>query len=164
MDLSQNNLTGSIPIELGNLHNIAFLRVGENNLSGEVPNSLAELTQLEGFEFLGNPGVCASTELLDRLRENGYASGPACEALASADSERDALIALFSATNGPHWTENENWLSDEPIDSWYGVSTDVDGPGVPYFTLGKQQTDRNSSPGIGQACQADPSGLELETS
>ena len=127
MDLSQNSLTGSIPVELGNMPDLAFLRVGQNNLSGEVPNSLVKLTQLEAFDFSDNPGVCASTELLDRLRENGYASGSACEALANADTERDALIALFSATNGAQWTENENWLSDEPVDTWHGVSTDVNG-------------------------------------
>lgn len=149
MDLSQNDLTGSIPPELSSLLNLTFLTVGDNNLSGEVPNSLAELTQLEGFEFLGNPGVCASTELLDRLRENGYASGPACEALASADSERDALIALFSATNGPHWTENENWLSDEPIDSWYGVSTDVDGR-VSHIFLGNNKLTGTVPPELGK--------------
>ena len=42
----------------------------------------------------------------------------------SAETDRDALIALFNATDGPNWTNNDNWLSDEPIGQWYGVETD----------------------------------------
>ena len=38
-------------------------------------------------------------------------------------SDRDALIALYNATNGPSWTNNRNWLSDEPIGEWLGVTT-----------------------------------------
>ena len=35
-----------------------------------------------------------------------------------------ALVALFEATNGPNWRNNTNWLSDEPIGEWFGVTTD----------------------------------------
>ena len=31
------------------------------------------------------------------------------------------LIALYHATGGPNWNNNQNWLSDEPIRKWYGV-------------------------------------------
>ena len=37
------------------------------------------------------------------------------------------LVALYHATNGPKWRNNENWLSDEPLDSWHGVATDRSG-------------------------------------
>ena len=39
-------------------------------------------------------------------------------------TERDALVALYNATDGPNWTRNTNWLSDSPISTWYGVTLD----------------------------------------
>ena len=38
------------------------------------------------------------------------------------DSDRQALIALYNAADGEDWTNNENWLSDEPLDQWQGVT------------------------------------------
>ena len=35
---------------------------------------------------------------------------------------RDALVALYHATNGPDWKNNENWLSQTPVDQWHGVT------------------------------------------
>lgn len=37
--------------------------------------------------------------------------------------DREALIALYEATDGPNWLRNDYWLSDRPIDEWYGVTT-----------------------------------------
>ena len=31
-------------------------------------------------------------------------------------------MALYNATDGPNWKNNQNWLSDEPLDEWYGVT------------------------------------------
>ena len=45
----------------------------------------------------------------------------------SAKTDRDALVALYHATNGASWRNNENWLSDALLDTWYGVSTDCSG-------------------------------------
>ena len=42
----------------------------------------------------------------------------------SKPPDRDALIAFYNATDGPNWTNNTNWLSDEVIEEWYGVATD----------------------------------------
>ena len=41
--------------------------------------------------------------------------------------DREALIAFYNATDGPNWTDNTNWCSDEPLDMWYGVTTDSEG-------------------------------------
>ena len=45
----------------------------------------------------------------------------------AATTEREALVALYNATNGPHWYDNTNWLSDKPLRQWYGVNTDSNG-------------------------------------
>lgn len=36
--------------------------------------------------------------------------------------DRDALLAIYNALDGPHWTNNTNWCSDKPLSEWYGVS------------------------------------------
>ena len=41
--------------------------------------------------------------------------------------DRAALVALYNATDGPNWVNNGNWLSDEPLGEWYGVTTDGGG-------------------------------------
>lgn len=43
------------------------------------------------------------------------------------DLEREALIALYKATNGDNWTNNTNWCSDKPISEWYGIIKSPDG-------------------------------------
>ncbi|MCY4114038.1 MAG: hypothetical protein OXG33_08890 [Chloroflexi bacterium] len=44
----------------------------------------------------------------------------------SPATDREALIAFYHATDGPNWTDNTNWLSDAPLFTWYGVTTDDD--------------------------------------
>ena len=36
-------------------------------------------------------------------------------------TERDILVALYRATDGPNWVNSDNWLTDAPLRSWYGV-------------------------------------------
>ena len=38
-------------------------------------------------------------------------------------NDLEALVALYHATDGPNWKDNENWLSDAPISQWHGVIT-----------------------------------------
>ena len=44
------------------------------------------------------------------------------------DVEREALMQLYRATNGPAWTHNDGWAMSAPVcEDWYGVSCDGDG-------------------------------------
>ncbi|RLD27051.1 MAG: hypothetical protein DRI54_01745 [Bacteroidetes bacterium] len=36
-------------------------------------------------------------------------------------AERDALIALYNSTDGPNWTNSNNWNTATTVDIWYGV-------------------------------------------
>ena len=36
--------------------------------------------------------------------------------------DRAALIALYDATDGRNWRQQDGWLTDEPLASWHGVS------------------------------------------
>ena len=38
--------------------------------------------------------------------------------------DREPLISLYRATDGPNWTRNLNWLSERPIRQWHGVRVD----------------------------------------
>lgn len=41
--------------------------------------------------------------------------------------QREALVALYHATGGANWTQSNNWLTSEPISTWYGVTVDPNG-------------------------------------
>ena len=45
----------------------------------------------------------------------------------SAETDREALVALYNATGGAYWGFKDNWLSDAPLGEWYGVTTNDDG-------------------------------------
>ena len=51
------------------------------------------------------------------------AAGGAEVAVRLPGSDRAALAALYHATAGDDWKDNTNWLSDEPLEEWYGVAT-----------------------------------------
>ena len=42
-------------------------------------------------------------------------------------TDRDILVALYAATDGPNWKDAENWLTDAPLADWHGVDTDDQG-------------------------------------
>ena len=49
--------------------------------------------------------------------------------------DREALIALYNATDGPNWSRTDNWLTDAPLESWYGVSATTAGTEVDTLVL-----------------------------
>ena len=52
--LHNNNLTGSIPPELGNLTSLEFLTLSDNDLSGPIPPELGNLTNLTNLRLSNN--------------------------------------------------------------------------------------------------------------
>lgn len=56
-----------------------------------------------------------------------------CSITGSA-ADRDALTALYAATDGANWVNNDNWLSEAPLREWYGVKADESGC-VAYLEL-----------------------------
>ena len=156
LDLWHNNLRGTVPPELGNLTALTALRLSSNDLSGTVPPELSNLTALTNLDLGWNQlsgtvppelGNLANLDALylagNRLRgclpavwkyvvENDLErlDLPYCVAATSAhstDGDRDVLVALYLATDGDKWTNNDNWLSDAPLGTWYGVTTDESG-------------------------------------
>ncbi|MCY4645665.1 MAG: Ig-like domain-containing protein [Gammaproteobacteria bacterium] len=54
LNLSWNQLSGSLPSELGQLDNLRFLRVDSNQLSGSLPSELGQLDNLEHLRLNSN--------------------------------------------------------------------------------------------------------------
>ena len=52
--LSDNDLSGRIPAEFGNLPKLWNLSLAENNLSGQIPAEIGNLTNLQGLYLLSN--------------------------------------------------------------------------------------------------------------
>ena len=48
-------------------------------------------------------------------------------ASSSAETDREALVALYNATDGLNWRYSADWLRDAPLGDWGGVTTNDDG-------------------------------------
>ena len=68
---------------------------------------------------------------------SGMTSGAAT---APPDDDRGRLVALYVATGGEDWRNDGNWMSDRPLDEWYGVETDGEGR-VVSLDLGDNDLD-----------------------
>ncbi|CAK9153143.1 unnamed protein product [Ilex paraguariensis] len=58
LDLSYNNLTGSIPSELIKLNFLEVFSVAYNNLSGKTPDLKAQFATFSESSYEGNPYIC----------------------------------------------------------------------------------------------------------
>jgi len=54
LDLEENQLSGAMPPELGQLTNLSSLDLSENNLRGTIPPQLGQLTKLKWLTLFGN--------------------------------------------------------------------------------------------------------------
>ena len=71
LDLSNNDLSGEIPPELGNLSRLRTLYLDDNALSGEIPPELGSLSNLEALElYPANYDLsgCVPSSLEDQMR------------------------------------------------------------------------------------------------
>ncbi len=117
--ISGNRLTGNIPPDLGNLARLKGLALHVNRLTGNIPPELNKLSGLEVLFLADNRLNGCIPEVWQDVKENDLneVGLPIC-------TDKDALIALYEATDGDNWVSNQNWLSDKPIGTWYGVITD----------------------------------------
>uniref|UniRef100_A0A6N2LQT1 non-specific serine/threonine protein kinase n=1 Tax=Salix viminalis TaxID=40686 RepID=A0A6N2LQT1_SALVM len=68
LDLSENQLTGPLPSEVGKLVNLGGLNVNKNKLSGEIPRTLGSCVSLEYLYMEGNLFQGPIPESLSSLR------------------------------------------------------------------------------------------------
>ncbi len=68
----------------------------------------------------------------------GAVAGTATVTVAVESGDRAPLAALHAATDGPNWADDENWLTDGPLEDWRGVETDAFGRVVRLDLGGRQ--------------------------
>ena len=169
--LSDNNLTGTIPSELGNLTSLNHFDFSNNSLSGSLPSELGNLTNLESFNLSYNDlSGCYSQShcnLLSNLLSftlvfnpqlpdggdsqgfydfcNGNAPCPTNSSCLESDSL--ALVALYNSTDGTNWTNSWNLL--QPVITWQGVTLSEDGCSVEEIFFASNNLNGNIPTEIG---------------
>ena len=121
LTLPGNNLAGRLPGRLGALAGLKDLDVSDNpRLAGPLPLTLGRVS-LDTLRFSGT-GLCSLQEAREWLESIPVVegTGETCAPL----SDRDILVALYDATDGPNWVHNDNWLTEAPLSEWYGVHVD----------------------------------------
>ena len=56
-----------------------------------------------------------------------YHGSPVINRVHADSPDLPPSVALYNATDGEHWVNNRNWLSDAPLGAWYGVYTNSQG-------------------------------------
>ena len=67
LDLRDNNLEGTIPPELGLLHDIDLIDIGDNRLTGAIPSELGQLRNLDSLYLNGNQLIGSVPQELGQL-------------------------------------------------------------------------------------------------
>jgi hypothetical protein len=94
------------------------------------------------FLRLAQQGLAAATLCL-----GGLASLMGQVQAAVPQAQRDALIALYNATNGPGWTNSSNWLVGDPCDNgWLGIGCGLGDTTVTRLDLGSNGLSGSLSP------------------
>ena len=70
LDLYNNQLTGSIPPEIGNLTNLTYLNLGNNQLTGSIPSEIGNLTDLTRLYLYNNQLTGVIPESICNLNVN----------------------------------------------------------------------------------------------
>ena len=115
---------------------------------------------VEGTEFTWSSSNVAVARVDGSGLVTGVAEGTATitattgEASGTSDitvenPDRAALVAFYEATDGTNWVNNENWLTDSPLGTWYGVRTDGTGR-VVWLNLGNNALTGTVPPQLGQ--------------
>ena len=125
LHVDRNELAGPIPAELAGAAALTSLRIGDNVLSGPLPRSLLDLS-LSDFHY-ADTGVCVPPyeTFRDWIGGIRFHAGTGVECAPLTD--REILVRLYEATDGPNWENNTNWLSEAPLHQWHGVTTDAGG-------------------------------------
>ena len=68
-----------------------------------------------------------TVDITARSGDVSSASSVTVKGVVGAVMDREVLTTLYHRTNGDEWINNENWLSDRPLSTWYGVTTNIIG-------------------------------------
>ena len=97
---------------------------GQSTSAGGVGKTTSELQSPTS-----NTGIYATwdDDVWDFGTSSKYPNLKGVGPVSPVEMDRSTLAALYNATGGTDWTDNTNWLSDEPLGDWHGVTTDDEG-------------------------------------
>ncbi len=142
MILRVNQLSGTIPPELGNLTKLERLYLYENQLSGS-GIELEDMIRLQRL-FIQNTMITPGTAMIEdmetlattegSLKGSGlWGSDDLTDAAKQTNSDLGrtidwaALWAIYLDNDGAEWKNNSGWLAGSSLSNWYGVETNSDG-------------------------------------
>ena len=67
--------------------------------------------------------TAVSNGMADITATSGDVSQSVTITVMTPSPDRETLIAIYNATDGPNWTQQDNWLSETHISTWYGITT-----------------------------------------
>jgi len=133
--LYSNQLSGIIPASVENLVNLQEAYF-DNNLLENISSSdfCTNLTNLTTLTLQQNNLGTEDCPIIQCLIERGgwgnFEHSPQNDGFVfmedcgpSLYTDSLALVALYNSTDGPNWTNNENWLVG-PVSSWYGIDVE----------------------------------------
>ena len=124
LNLSENNLKGRLPADLGDMAFLTELIVNGNaELEGPIPFSLSEL----GIQQLQYGGTMLCTVRDEDFQAWLNAIPTRDGEFLACNEERSDLIKLYEAMGGENWTDSGNWGTDAALDDWYGIAVDSAG-------------------------------------
>ncbi len=136
ISLSSNNLVGEVPRALENLPALTTLDLGFNHLEGVLSTEVQERIEMEESDLSGVTLACPGLP----HPSDRPASAPLLTET-SAETDREALLAIFEATNGEEWDQSGTWATARSLDNWGGVTLDENGR-VVRLIFGYSTADR----------------------
>ena len=138
LELSDEDLTGTIPPELGDLSELTHLDLSSNSLTGEIPRELGGLSNLESLKLTGNSLTgCIPTALKDVATNdlstlNLFYCPPAPDAPAAGTPTQTGVPLIWTAVANTtrYRVEYRHRLSSEwtvDDDTLTGTTHTVDG-------------------------------------
>jgi surface protein len=136
-----------------------FVTLSTNNYNALLEGWSQQLLQPNVTFSAGYSEYCTSAKQ-DIIDNFGWTitDGGAEAGCAQTNQDYAALEAFYNATNGPTWTNNTNWLSDEPLNAWAGVTLDTNGR-VSRLNLGGFGLSGTLPPEIGDLDALESLGL-----
>ncbi len=157
--LINNNLSGSLPPEIGDLTSLTDLQLNDNQLTGSLPAEMANMSSLLYLIINNNqlsgcydPALSALCTQLDPLLSNNFfiSNGNNFDATwndfcnmnagecVPCTGDYQALVDLYNATDGPNWTVS--WDLTQPMSTWNGITLDANGCVTEIVLINNQLT------------------------
>ena len=120
--LPDGRYTYRVSVLNGNVSDSVFADVEANTLGMPTASSAAPTPKPSPSATPTAAAIPTATTALSTTKMQSQGS-----VMPGLISERDALVAVYHATGGENWAQDSNWLTDEQLGSWRGVTTDRNG-------------------------------------